>query len=38
MIPLTAHGDLDYHYMEDYMRNEEQRLLNRYIDKRLKSL
>ena len=38
MIPLTTHGDPGYHYMEDYMRNEEQRLLNRYIDKRLKSL
>ena len=37
-LPVSADDKPDYDYMEDYMRNIEFRLLNRYIDKRLKSL
>ena len=38
MLPVAPDEQPDYDYMEDYMRNIEFRLLNRYIDKRLKSL
>ncbi len=38
MVPITSNGAPNYAYMENYMRNKEQLLLNRYIDKRLKSL
>lgn len=37
MIPVTSNGTPNFTYMENYMRNKEQLLLNRYIDKRLKS-
>lgn len=38
MLPATEDDQPDYEYMEYYMRNVELHLLNRYIDKRLKSL
>lgn len=38
MLPVNKDGKPNYEYMERYMRNIEHRLLNRYIDKRLKSL
>lgn len=38
MLPMTNDDQPDYEYMEHYMRNVELRLLNQYIDKRLKSL
>lgn len=38
MLPATEDDQPDYEYMEHYMRNVELHLLNRYIDKRLKSL
>ena len=38
MLPVTTDGKPDYEYMESYMRSIESRLLNRYIDKRLKTL
>lgn len=38
MLPATTDEQPDYEYMENYMRNIENRLLNRYIDYRLKSL
>ncbi len=38
MLPITATGSPNFAYMEDYMRNKERLLLNRYIDKRLKSI
>ncbi len=38
MLPITDEDKPDYNYMENYMRNVEYRLLNRYIDKRLKRL
>lgn len=37
MIPVTSNGTPNFTFMENYMRNKEQLLLNRYIDKRLKS-
>ena len=38
MLPTTTDKQPDYEFMENYMRNIENRLLNRYIDQRLKSL
>ncbi len=38
MLPATEDNKPDYEYMEHYMRNVELRLLNHYIDKRLKLL
>lgn len=38
VLPATEDNKPDYDYMEDYMRNVEIKLLNRYIDKRLKQL
>jgi len=38
MLPATADEKPDYEYMENYMRKIESRILNRYIDYRLKSL
>lgn len=38
MLPVNKDGKPNYEYMERYMRNIEHRLLNRYIDKRLKSI
>lgn len=36
VLPATKDNKPDYDYMENYMRNVEYRLLNRYIDKRIK--
>ena len=38
MLPITDDNRPDYDYMGNYMRKVEYRLLNRYIDKRLKQL
>lgn len=38
VLPATEDNKPDYDYMENYMRNVECILLNRYIDKRLKQL
>ncbi len=38
MIPVTSKRTPNFAYMENYMRNKEQLLLNRYINKRLKLL
>lgn len=38
MLPVTADNKPDFEFMENYMRKIESRLLNRYIDYRLKSL
>ena len=38
MLPITDDNRPDYDYMGSYMRKVEYRLLNRYIDKRLKQL
>lgn len=38
MVPITSNGVPNFAYMENYMMNKEQLLMNRYIDKRLKSL
>ena len=35
MLPVTPKDEPDYEYMENYMREIEYRLLNRYIDTRL---
>lgn len=38
MLPVSADGNPDYEYMEQYMKAIEHRLINRYIEKRLKTL
>ena len=38
MLPVNDKDEPDYQYMEDYMRNIECRLINRYINNRLKTL
>ena len=38
MLPANNKEEPDYEYMENYIRNIEFSMLNRYIDKRLKSL
>ena len=38
MLPASNKEEPDYEYMENYIRNIEFSMLNRYIDKRLKSL
>ena len=38
MIPFTKNGDIDYPFMEKYMRAKEYEILNRYITKRLSNL
>lgn len=38
MLPMNAKGTPDFAYMERYMKNKNQLILNLYIDKRLKSI
>lgn len=38
LVPITSDGQPDYEYMEQYMKAIEHRLINRYIEKRLKTL
>lgn len=38
VLPVNIKGEPDYEYMEEYMRRVEQRLIKRYINKRLNSL
>ena len=38
LVPVTIEGEIDYTYMEAYMRSIEHRMLKNYIDKRLSTL
>ena len=35
MLPVTADGDIDYEFMEDYMMQVEYQLLKKYLDYKL---
>ena len=37
-LPITSDGQPDYEYMEQYMRNQEQAIINRYLNYRLHNL
>lgn len=38
LLPITPDGQPDYEYMEQYMRNQEQAIINRYLNYRLRNL
>lgn len=38
MLPVASDGHPDYEYMEQYMRNQEQAIINRYLNYRLHNL
>ena len=38
MLPTTPDGSPDYNFMEQYMREKEQKLIRRYIEYRLKKV
>lgn len=38
MLPVTPDGSPDYKFMEEYMREKEQKIIHRYIEYRLKNV